>query len=336
MKLHPQNLALPEIPGLRFRTFNAETDYPDIVAINNICWPIDGREANDSVEGRKQHWEGMENFHAANVLIIAVFDDVIGYATISWDEESEQSRCYYIYATLLPAWRRRGIGSAIQNWIEARSNEINAQLPHKQNCYFHTYCFDIVEGKIALLRERGYEVAGAGYMMDRSLHEPIPHWAMPGGIEVRPVQSDQMRAVYEALMEGFKTEPTQEAASEEQIRDFLAYHGPDQVKNWQVAWDVATNELVAVVIAGIYERVSQRTGQKHGELESLSTRHQWRKRGIARALITRSLELFKAQGMGFATVGTHDDNVASNHLYASLGFRKAIGFTEFKKNLEER
>ncbi len=323
----------PAIPGLTFRTLRVDADYPQIVAINNICWPLDGRVATDTLEDRQRHWSGQENFDPQNVLVVEVEGIIIGYATISWEERSDTERWHYIYAVLLPQWRRKGIGGAIQDWIETRTYEINATLPAKENCLFETYCFDVVAGKTALLKQRGYHVVWHGDMMDRSLEEPIPSFELPAGIECHPAQLEHMRQIYEALHEGQKPEPEPVNATEAQVKDFVAYLGTEQLDLWQVAWDTASDEIVGVVIGCADEMIHPRTGQKHGDLQSLSTRHKWRKRGIAKALIARCLAQLKQHGMGIATIGVFDENADAIRLYESFGFRNAQGMTGYQKKL---
>lgn len=326
-------LSAPVIPGLTFRTLRVDADYPQIVAINNICWPLDGRIETDTLEGRRRHWSGMENFDPQNILVVEVNDVIIGYATITWEERSDSERWFYIYATLLPQWRRKGIGGAVQDWIEARSQAVNAALPVKDKCLFDTYCFDVVVGKMALLTQRGFHVDYHGDMMDRSLEEPIPIFDLPTGIEVRPAQLAHIRQIYEAMQQGFKPEPDPTNATEEQVKDFVAYYGTEKLDLWQIAWESASNEIVCVVIGITDEMINPRTGMKHGDLASISTRHKWRKRGIAKALIARCLTQLKRRGMRMATVGVFDGNADAIELYKSFGFRNALGMTGYQKRL---
>jgi mycothiol synthase len=329
----PLPLSASAIPGLTFRTLQVDVDYPQIVAINNICWPLDGRLAMETVEDRQRHWGGMENFDPHNVLVVEVGGVIIGYATITWEERSDSERWFYIYGVLLPQWRCKDIGGAMQDWIETRSHEINATLPAKENCLFDAYCFDVVIGKMALLAQRGFQVSWHGDMMDRSLDEPIPNFELPAGIEVRPVQAAHLRQIYEAQVESDKPASEPFAATEAQVKDFVAYWGTDHLDLWQVAWDVASNKIACVVICTANEVINPRNGMNHGFLEHVFTLHNWRKRGLAKALIARCLTQLKQRGMGVVTVGRYDDNANAIKLYESFGFRNALGMTGYQKRL---
>ncbi len=72
-----------------------------------------------------------------------------------------------------------------------------------------------------------------------------------------------------------------------------------------------------------------------GYTEEFSVRRPWRRRGLARALIAESFRHLRDQGMEEAAlgVGTHNLGGALG-LYESMGFEKAIRWTEYRKNLE--
>jgi ribosomal protein S18 acetylase RimI-like enzyme len=56
-------------------------------------------------------------------------------------------------------------------------------------------------------------------------------------------------------------------------------------------------------------------------------RRLWRKQGLAKALIARSLHLLKEQGMTEARLGVDADNPnGALRLYQSMGFRQTMRF----------
>ncbi|MFN8440283.1 MAG: GNAT family N-acetyltransferase [Caldilineaceae bacterium] len=325
---------LPAIDELAFRTLDFDNDLPAIVAINNHCWPLDGRIDRDTLEARRRHWRDTENFHAENVLIVQIGMRIIGYATVSWQENDETSRWFFIYGVLLPEWRRRSIGRAVQEWLEMRCAQINQTLPSKVNVLLDTYCFDVVTGKIALLKAHGFHVEWRGEMMECRLDIPAATGEVPPGIEVRAAQLNDVPAILEALMEGHQDTAGRVSATEAQVRDFIAYHGEHQLGLWQVAWDKTTNEIAAVVIVGAADGVvNPRVGTTQGDLSNLSTRHAWRRRGIAKFLILRALEQLRQRGVGLCVVGVYDNNASAIALYRSVGFLPGVGMTGFQKRL---
>jgi ribosomal protein S18 acetylase RimI-like enzyme len=70
-----------------------------------------------------------------------------------------------------------------------------------------------------------------------------------------------------------------------------------------------------------YEADDAVHGRREGWIMSLSTLPQWRGRGIASALIERSLHTFAGAGLTHAAIGVDGDSpTGAARLYRSLGF----------------
>jgi mycothiol synthase len=64
-------------------------------------------------------------------------------------------------------------------------------------------------------------------------------------------------------------------------------------------------------------------------------RRPWRRRGLARALIARSLQVLKDQGMTEACLGVDAQNPnGARHLYESMGFCSVKEFVTYRKLME--
>jgi mycothiol synthase len=61
-------------------------------------------------------------------------------------------------------------------------------------------------------------------------------------------------------------------------------------------------------------------------------RRPWRRRGLARALLTRSLKMFQEMGMVEAALGVDSQNLnGAFRLYESVGFREAQRYMIYRK-----
>jgi ribosomal protein S18 acetylase RimI-like enzyme len=75
--------------------------------------------------------------------------------------------------------------------------------------------------------------------------------------------------------------------------------------------------------------------RKRGYTETICVRRPWRGRGLARALITRSLHLWKDMGMTEAAHGVDTQNATGAlQLYESLGYKATKTFVTYRKALE--
>ena len=166
--------------------------------------------------------------------------------------------------------------------------------------------------------------------LDRDLPELPP---MPDGLEVRPITPDKEWQLWLADTEAFQDHWGGFDASEAAFRRWV--EGP----HWQrelcvVAWD--GDEIAGGVVNTIYAEENEALGVKRGRLDSVFTRRAWRKRGLARALIARSLHLLAAQGLDNAALGVDADNPSGAlGLYESFGFRVMQRGQAWRRPLED-
>jgi ribosomal protein S18 acetylase RimI-like enzyme len=89
-----------------------------------------------------------------------------------------------------------------------------------------------------------------------------------------------------------------------------------------VAWDASANQIAGAVQNFVNEKENEEYNRKRGYTEGIFVRRPWRKRGLARALIMRSLQMFKNMGFTEAALGVDAENLSGAlRLYESCGFR---------------
>jgi len=153
---------------------------------------------------------------------------------------------------------------------------------------------------------------------------------LPVGLEVRPIVPDEaaIRDVIVADNEAFQDHFGSVDDTDTIVRQILEDPATD-VSLWLVAFD--GDQIAGGVLNGIR---ADHDGVDAGWLDSVFTRRAWRKRGLARALIARSLALLREQGVGTASLGVDSANAnQALQLYESCGFRVASSSTAFRKDL---
>jgi GNAT superfamily N-acetyltransferase len=165
--------------------------------------------------------------------------------------------------------------------------------------------------------------------MRRPLTEPIEDFPVPFGLEVRPVRPEHIRAVFQADEEAFADHWDHAAPVEGDFERFVG--DPDLDPSlWQVAWD--GDEVAGLIINGIYPHENEQTGQQVGWLDSVATRRPWRGRGLAAALISRSLHALRDRGMQVAALGVDAENpTGALQLYQRAGFAPESRWTFYRK-----
>jgi ribosomal protein S18 acetylase RimI-like enzyme len=182
-----------------------------------------------------------------------------------------------------------------------------------------------------LFRRHGYVPARRSYEMVRPDMGAIPDAPLPEGLEVRPVTRDDFRALWEADTEAFRDHWGEIDGSEEawlRFRDEPTYD-PDL---FVVARD---GDEIAGFVLGVFDDADiARKGERRGLLDSVAVRRPWRRRGLARALILRSLQLLRDRGATSAFLGVDAENPnQAMTLYESTGFRIVSSQTTWRRPL---
>ena len=115
----------PAIPGLTFRSFRGEADYPLMATLANLCHVADEVERITKVEDIALDYRHLENCDPQTDMVFAEVDGQgIAYGRIWWDDLAEGIRLFHPYGFLHPDWRGRGIGLAMWDAAEKRAREI--------------------------------------------------------------------------------------------------------------------------------------------------------------------------------------------------------------------
>ncbi|HEX2221548.1 MAG TPA: GNAT family N-acetyltransferase, partial [Candidatus Limnocylindria bacterium] len=104
------------IPGLRIRPYAGEQDLPDLVRIENAENEADGIRSRVTLDEQRAYFASpSDSFDPARDVVIAEIDGrAVGYGTGEWvDARDSEVREYRLFGGVDPAWRRRGIGTAL-------------------------------------------------------------------------------------------------------------------------------------------------------------------------------------------------------------------------------
>ncbi len=326
----------PALPGLVFRRFRGPADYPALTMTDNISAEADGREWEETLEGTTRYFEQPENWDPAQDLIIAeVNGAMIGYVRGEWRREEGGDYRYPIHLALVPAWRGHGLQRAMLCWAEARLRQVAVGHPAGAPKQFALGASQYATGRIALLESEGYHVARYFNVMVRDLDEPIPDYSMPPGLELRPVLPEHIRPIWNATEDAFRDHwgysPWPDAHYELWRNDQATF----QPELWQVAWDIATDEIAGEVQTFIDAVENEKYGRRRGYSETIGVRRPYRQRGLARAMIAESLRTLKAQGMTESALNVDSESITgASRVYADCGFVTESYWLSYRKPLD--
>ncbi len=320
----------PPIPGLTFRRFRGEPDYPVMVAILDACNDADGLEYINTVADMASLFAHLKNCDPYRDMLFAeVYGETVAFSRVWWEEASPA--WYYIPLGFVhPAWRRKGLGMAMLRYGETRLREAAREHPAGEK-RFRVWTTDKEYGAWALFTQAGYEPVRHYIEMTRPIDAPLPNAPLPAGLDVRPVAPEQYRAVWDAKEEARQDHwgyaPTTDADFERwtETRTFAPHL-------WKVAWD--GEQVAGMALNHLDEEQNARYHRRRGRTQYVFVRRPWRRRGLARALLVQSIEMFKAMGMAETALGVDTQNPSGAlKLYESLGYQEGRRHTFFDKKL---
>lgn len=325
-----------KVPGLVIRRYRGEDDIPEMVRVANAELETDTSTMRRTVAASAAEYRHpSEQFDPATDILLAEVDGVlVAHGEVGWVDTTDGLREYRTGGYVDPAWRRRGIGRALLGANVARLREIAAGHETDRPRVLGLWTNSKAPGAIALAASEGFAPARWFFEMERpAIDSDLPEVPpMPEGLEVRPFGREQAWQLWEADVEAFQDHWGGFDASEASFRRWI------ERPEWSpelfiVAWD--GDEIAGAVINGIFPEENEAMGVKRGWLESVFTRRRWRKRGLARALIARSLHLLAAQGLTAAALGVDADNPSGAlGLYESFGFGVIHRGQAWRKPLE--
>jgi mycothiol synthase len=323
----------PAIPGLSYRRYQGEIDHPHMATLISACKEADGVERSTNAEDISRTYRHLENCDPQRDMLFAeVNGQVIGYGRVWWDDLLDGVRLYHPFGFLHPNWRGKGIGTALWEAGEDRIREIAAGHPKSTPKYLQVECFESENSLAALLEGRGYEPVRYEIYMVRKLSEPFPDAPMPLGLVVRPVLKEHLRPIYEASNEAFRDHWGSRDMTEEEFKSEMespVFH-PEL---WKVAWD--GDQVASVIHNFIDQKENEEYQRLRGYTEGICTRRNWRKMGLARALLVQSMQMFKAMGMTETALSADSENLSGAvRLYEGVGYRKVKMQINYRKPME--
>jgi mycothiol synthase len=324
----------PRATNLELLIPDPDRDFPAIVALIAAVNHHDNFDWFPTPEGLVLEWAPFPGFE---LVRDARFVEENGrfVAGVTVDARERTGKVIHrINLWTHPEARRRGLGRRLLTWAEARARESvvdgtggGTDLPH----FLSGGADPEVPAGVGFAEHAGYAPMRYHFEMRRRLDEPIPDAALPAGLEVRPVRPEDHRAIWAADIEAFRDHWETSVRYERDYIEF--YNHPDaDTSMWQVAWD--SDEVAGSVVNSIYAHENAETGLDIGWLDHVSVRRPWRRRGLATALIARSLVILRERGMSIAALGVDGENpTGALGVYERLGFRRNRTWVTYRKPL---
>jgi mycothiol synthase len=300
-------VTLPRVPGTTTRAAT-RSDVAAITALIAAC-----ETANDGVA--EVHPTDVEqSFDLAGdeggVIVVEAADQLVGWATVA-DGRAE--------ADVHPAWRGRGIGSALLAWTEGRARASGlAQV--------RQVVTNSERGGHLLFESAGYRVHHTSWILQMKLGEASPDVVVPSGITIRPYRPEDAAATYSVIEDAFNEWPDREPTEFAAWSAYVLGHPSFAPGMSRLAFD--GDELVGAALTDDYQ------GQDEGWVPQVATKATHRHRGIARALLQSVFAAYHATGRRLVGLST-DSRTGALTLYERIGMRVRRSYTAWAKELAD-
>lgn len=301
-------------PGYAWRPATTG-DAAALAAVSAACLPLDGGYPTVESEFRTELGDPADD--PAHDTVVAVGPDgtIAAYGFVHLPPGDLTERRAFPWGAVHPGHRRRGVGTALMGWLDARAEE---RLRAGGGPAVIRVEADEGRSDVVRLFERlGYSPARFFTEMARDLRRPLPASPAPPGIEVRAWSDDLTevaRGVHnQAFADHWGSQPWTAEAWRRSLDEFFFRDAS------AVAFD--GDRPVAYLVAAVYPHDAGHRGRKEGWIERLGTVRSHRRRGVASALVGRAMTVFAGRGLDAALLGVDADNpTGAAGLYRRLGF----------------
>lgn len=329
LTLEPQTIAHD---GFEMRHWRADADYEWMSRVLIASRNADGLEEARTGEDLARMYARMKNFEPMRDLFLVERDgELVGYAGCRWWEETRGDFIHGHWFFVLPEYRGRGIEKELLRVSQARLRTVLAERANETANWFQMFAYGSETWASAVLLADGYEPVRYFHdMVCRDL-ENVPDAAFPPGIETRPATPDQSYQIWKAGGEAF-SEHWGEAVEEESDFERWLKNPKWNQSLWQVAWD--GDQVVGMVLNYVDAHENQEYGFRRGYTEEICVRKPWRGRGIAKALLVKSMKMFRDMGFDHTALGVDTANqTGALQLYESVGYKTVRTETFYRKGV---
>ncbi len=238
--------------------------------------------------------------------VLLAGDELVAYAH-TWMDQARGGRLYGL-GCVHPSRTGEGIGSELVRWMEA-------QLPLRREADGLRIALPALDAAAgSLLRANGYGIVRTSIDMRRSVDPDVEVVAPPAGIAIRTFRSGvDERTLYRVAETAFRDHwdhrPRSYASFSADFYEPVDWD-PTLAYLAVTAEDEAVGELIAIEL------------DESGYIASLGTMPAWRKRGVARALLTRAFRDLALHGhpeVGLSVDATNPTGAVS--LYEGVGMQ---------------
>lgn len=300
-------------------------DLPEILELLHTVNRVDDNDYYQALEDlEREYADPRSNPNTDARIFRNLVGRLVAFARVFVTRNPTKENIAYLSCEIAPEARAQGLEQECIEWMEERAAECLSETAQADGVDALPRAMRVDFPETSPFRPfyqaRGFESTRASYSMARALHEPIPENSLPPDLVLVEYTKDLDDAVRLACNEAFRDHWGHQDASSETWET-----GVSEVSDLRRDLSLVVmdgDEIAAFCIN--YENTvdNELRGTKRGWIGILGTRRQWRKRGIASALLAESMRRFQSIGFDSVALGVDTENLSGAlALYENLGFK---------------
>jgi len=306
---------------LVLRPYRGPQDHPAMNRVANAVRAANGDPNLGSVADMDRYYGRFDQVELPrDCAVVEVDGMVVAYGRASWDELSNGDGQISCALNVDPALAGRGIVERLIDHAIRRAATLIETRGRERTTHFWIFATDRDVDQIKALEAAGFRRIRSAAQLIRPTLDDIPDVPMPPGFQIRPTEATDVamqRRVYDADARAFADSWGHEAPSDAEFERWLT--GPTfDPPLWRVAFH--DDEIAGQILN--YMGEPEPDGRRIGWTEAISVQPEFRRRGLARALLAASLVAVRDAGATQAGLGVDMQNPnEAQALYESMGYR---------------
>ncbi len=303
------------------RAYRGPEDHPAMTRVAAAVRAFNGDAELGTVADMDNHYGHLDQAELPrDCALVETNGEAVAYGRASWNLLVNGDGQIDGILNIDPAVRGRGVEELLIDHAIRRGSELIAAKGSTRTTRLILFVTgqDLPQRQAA--EERGFSLVRSGAQLIRPSLADIPDVPLPAPFEIRPIDPDDHlihRRVFDADRRAFSDSYGQQAPSDAEFDEFI--HMPTfNPTLWRVAF--RGDEIAGQVLSYMGEASPDEA--LIGWTEAISVQPQYRRRGLARALLVDSLRAVRDAGASAAGLGVDLQNPnQARALYESLGFQ---------------
>jgi len=279
---------------------------------------VDHQDEPLSEQDLLEEFDDPEADYASGSTAVYDGDTMVGCCVLYPRTRAEPGHEMRHFGGVHPAYRGRGIGSALLDWAERAAIPLHEQRFPGQPLRLDGRCLARNDGASALFAEHGYQKTRWFLRMSCDLNSDLPAPKVPSGIEIVGYAAERSQDARLVRDEAFRDHWGSTETTDETWAHFIGYQAFRPAYSF-LAYDGC--EPLGLILGHEYDSYTRATGRRELYIPTVGTRRAGRGRGIATALLGQALRAARSDGLVNAVLDVDADSPTG-----AVGLYKRAGF----------